>query len=192
MFTYIFNSTAKCKLLIVLTGCLILNINSLGQNKSKITMDLSLQGVKMLYDNSAPGNSNFFWLNKDLPMGIGAELSISYNTNSKFSPQLDLSFTGFNYRYYTFEYDTWKYNTLNIFIGSSYQVVKHFELSFTIGTSFIKYSRNFLGMKPELCYSIGNKERVKIKFSWTHILTKYGEEIEPFGYLGLGVGYRLF
>jgi len=43
-------------------------------------------------------------------------------------------------------------------------------------------------MKPELRFSIGNKERVKIKFSWAHILTKYGGKVEPFGYLSLGVG----
>jgi len=157
-------------------------------------MDLSLQGVKMLYDNSAPDNSlysHFFWLNKDLPMGIGAELSISYNNNSKFSPQLDLSFIGFIYSDFVFEVDTRKYRTFNFFIGSSYQVVKHFELSYTIGTSFIN-SYIYFGMKPELRFSIGNKERVKIKLSWTHILTKYGGKVEPFGYLSLGVGYRLF
>lgn len=180
------------KILIILSGCLILNINSLGQTKSRISMDISLHGINTIYDKVDKVYHKEHYKQK----GLGLDLSFSIGTNSKFSPQVDViaDFIMSTVPGIALIIDgksTHKYSAYNIFIGSSYQVVKHFKLSFTIGTSFIN-SYTYLGMKPELCYSIGNKERVKIMFSLTHIRPKYGGKVYPFGYLGLGVGYRLF
>lgn len=180
------------KKLIASVGVLLILFQSFGQTTSKIAIDFSSYGVKMLYDKAAPDNSQFFWLNKYLPMGIGAEVSTYYHNHSGFSPQLDLSFTGFSYNYYSFRNDSWrKNNTLNIFLGPSYHFTNNLSLSYTVGISIMS-SQECFGMKPEIKYSFGKNNKVKIKLSFTNIFPKYDGEVEPFGYLGLGIGYRLF
>jgi len=148
-------------------------------------MDLFLNGFKTIYDD--------VWYKDE---GFGLELSVSLKNNSKFSPQLDLTSDGYGATYPLIDKriagkSVDKGIVNNIFFGSSYQVANHIMISYSIGTSFIN-SYIYLGMKPELQYSFFKNDRIKVKFSLTHIRPKYGGKVEPYGYLGLGIGYRLF
>jgi hypothetical protein len=172
------------KSIFVIMALLISDI-ILGQNTNKLSLYGSIQLNQVIYDG----------VNSDRQTGFGYSVQLKFMNNSRFEPMLDFGLDRIQkYEDFTHTYegrDIVKFQCYNLFLGTDFKIVKGFKFEIVLGASIID-SYTSWGFKPAVIYCFGKNERFFGKVSLTHTLPKYGENVEPFGYLNFGFGIKLF
>jgi len=172
------------KLLILVSGCFIA-IQIFGQQERKVAFYLNFQVNNSIYDR-IQHNSR----------GFGPGLEILLNTNSKFKPKLEFNWDIFSVTDVMVSTIDGKElvkktKVPTIFIGTSYHPLNKLYFTFTLGPSFIR-SDVYLGIKPCIGFYFAKKQRFTAKLSLTNIFQRDEASKEPFGYMSLGIGIKLF
>ena len=179
----IIKSKRMKKLLILISGCFIA-IQIFGQQERKVAFYLNFQVNNSIYDR-IQHNSR----------GFGPGLEILLNTNSKFKPILESSWDIFLISKDMVFIDgkelVKKPKAPGIYIGTSYHPLNKLYFAFTLGPSFIN-SDVYLGIKPCIGFYFDKKQRFTAKLSLTNIFQRDEASKEPFGYMSLGIGIKLF
>jgi hypothetical protein len=169
------------KSLFVIIALLISHL-LLGQNTNKLSLFGCFQVNQVIYDKVNPDNK---------PTGFGYGIQLKYVNPSKFEPLIELGWDRIQ-KYVEFEgMKITKSQCFNFFIGTDFEIFSGFKLEFVLGASIIDSYASW-GFKPAVLYCFGKNERFYGKVSLTHTLPKYGENIEPFGYLNFGFGIKVF
>jgi hypothetical protein len=154
----------------------------LGQNTKKLSLLGCFQVNQVIYDKVNPDNK---------PTGFGYGIQLKYVNPSKFEPLIELGWDRIQ-KYVEFEgMKITKSQCFNFFIGTDFEIFSGLKFEFILGASFVD-SYACWGFKPAIAYNFGKNERFFGKVSLTHTLPKYGGNIEPFGYLNLGIGIKVF
>ena len=79
----------------------------------------------------------------------------------------------------------------SILLGTKYQFFERLYLTAEIGPGWIE-SKVFLVIKPSLGYYIDKNQRLSAKISLTNIFENDDAGNKPFGYINLGLVFRIF
>ena len=78
-----------------------------------------------------------------------------------------------------------------ILIGGYFQPLHIIFFTFYTGTSFIN-SNVYLTLRPSIGFYFGNNELMSAHIGLTHIFQCDDASKQPFGYINLGMGLKLF
>jgi hypothetical protein len=175
------------KKLILLLSVILLYATLYGQSKHKISMEMGLKYDYTVYDRVVAHNGE----------GIGIGLTLLMATKSNFKPMLEFTadiFVRNDVGYSTADSIAYedKSRIPAIGIGGIYQPFKRIYFIFTLGPAFMSSSSIYLGIKPGVGCYIGKKNRFNAKFCLMNIFQREEASNEPFGYLTMGLGVRLF
>lgn len=172
---------------ILLLSVILLYATLYGQSIHKISLEMGLQYDYTVYDRVVANNGE----------GIGVGLTLIMATKSDFKPMLEFTadFFGRNdVGYSTADSIAFEDKSgISAFgVGGIYQPFKKIYFVFTLGPAFISSGSVYLGIKPGVGCYIGKKNRFNAKFCLMNIFQREEASNEPFGYLTMGLGVRLF
>lgn len=153
----------------------------LGQTNLKISSSIKSQGNLLVYPNSGYG------------AGVGIEIDAKFQ--SKFKP-----YVGFNWDFFpasdvstTFEGEPVPdlRSIPSVFIGIAYQPIDRFWFSLEGGPSFVP-SHTYFSLKPTIGYYFDQKQRLGVDIALTNIFNADIINDSSYGYLSLGLMFKLF
>ena len=164
---------------------LLIATHSFSQVDRKVSVFLSFQANKTLYDRTASNNSG----------GVGFGLQTVLNTKTFVRPTLEINgdiFGGTKELYLTADnipiYG--KSGVLSIHAGPFIQLSDHFFIAATIGSHFYNDNAHF-SMRPSIGIYPTKGKRWTLKTSLTNVFQRDDISNENFGHLSFAIALRL-
>jgi hypothetical protein len=158
-----------------------------GQTQKKVSTYLFAEYNRTIYGATLGNN----------PSGIGLGLQTFFNNKTKFKPTIEITGDIYleNDKVYRTDLNGTPLNDVpsmvNLFIGSSFQPIQNFFLSFVAGPSFIS-GQTLFGIKPSIGFHFSKNQRCTGKLSYINIFNQDKATKEDFGTISFAIGVKLF
>lgn len=164
---------------------LFIATRSFSQVDRKVSVFLSFQVNKTLYDRTASNNSG----------GVGFGLQTVLNTNTYVRPTLEINgdiFGGTKELYLTADDKPiyGKSGVLSVHGGPFIQLSDHFFISATVGSHFYNNDLHF-STRPSIGVSPTKGRKWTLKTSFTNVFQRDEISNESFGYLNFAIALKL-
>jgi len=154
-----------------------------GQSNKCLSLFADIHANRSVYDRIMK-NAN----------GVGFSIGLQINTLKRIKPLFEVNADFFmNSAVLVFENGNElvkKGSVPSILCGTKYQLLDRLFFSGEIGPGIIK-SKAFIVIKPSLGYYIDKNQRLSVKMSLTHIFENDNAGDKPFGYINLGLVFRI-
>ena len=155
------------------------------QKARKISTNLDFHLNRTIYDRTLSNNG----------VGFGLALQAQLNSNTKFTPALEIAsdvYGGTKELFLTTDGKPIyaKSSVTTIVAGALYNVSPDFYSGGMIGAGFFN-SKAYFAIKPVIGYQFLNK-RLIAKISWVNIFQRDDISDQSFGYVSFGLGLKLF